>query len=116
MAWFRLACLHVEVDIDSLGTVFDGVAFLPVPQRSVYFGLALHIPTYLSKPLPVVLDFWRRFSPLFTNDLRYLWICKSGMLSDDLGLVMLPVKDKGYKEPLVSTFRERQLEHPTKRI
>lgn len=47
-----------------------------------------------SKRLPLVLDFDWLIAPLFADDLGDLWISKTRMLSNDLGLVMLTIEDK----------------------
>ena len=46
------------------------------------------------KSFPLVLNFNGLIAPLLTDDLRDLWIRKPRMLSNDLGLVMLAVKDE----------------------
>lgn len=49
------------------------------------------------KSFPLVLNFDRLAAPLLADDLGYLWVGEAGMLSDDLGLVVLTVKDECYK-------------------
>lgn len=57
---------------------------------------------YLSQSLPITLHFGCLFSPLFANNFRYLWVCESRILGNNLSLVMLAVKDESYKEMLAS--------------
>ena len=47
-----------------------------------------------SKGLPLVLDFGWLIAPLFADDLGDLWISKTRMLSNDLGLVVLTIQNK----------------------
>lgn len=47
--------------------------------------------------LPLVLDFDRLAAPLLADNLGYFWVSEAGMLSDDLGLVVLTVEDECYK-------------------
>jgi hypothetical protein len=62
-------------------------------------GLELLIceKTHLSKPLPLVFYFNWFCTPLVTDYLRDLWIGKSRMVSDDMGLIVLPIENKSCK-------------------
>ena len=44
--------------------------------------------------LPLVFDFSGLVTPLFADDLRYLWISETRVLSNDFSLMMLAVKDE----------------------
>jgi hypothetical protein len=44
--------------------------------------------------LPLVFDFGCLVTPLLADDLRYLWIGETRVLSDHLSLMMLAVKDE----------------------
>lgn len=98
MIWvlLRWASLRVAVGICNLGIVSDVVAFLPV-QYQFELSTAMYI-TYLSKLFPFVLHVQGLFAPLFANDLGYLGVRESWVLRNDLGLMMLAIKDESYKE------------------
>ena len=63
-----------------------------------------HRGAHLSQPFPLALYIRRLFSPLFTNNFGDLGICKSRVLLDNLGLVMLTIQDESYKEPYTSVL------------
>ena len=50
----------------------------------------------LAESFPPILFFGRLILPLLTNDLGYLWIGETGILTNDAGLVVLAVEYKGY--------------------
>lgn len=105
----RLIYQLVEAGIDNLDIVVDDVASLPIHQASVSTG-HLHIQSsvlYLGQSFPITLHFRCLFSPLFADDFRYFRVCKSGMLGDDLCLVMLTVKNESYKEYQFSSLSQR---------
>jgi hypothetical protein len=54
--------------------------------------------TNLSKILPNFLGLFTLSFPLLTNNLRNVGIIESRVASDDSLLVVLPIKDKCYKE------------------
>ena len=48
------------------------------------------------KRFPLVLDLGGLVLPLFADDLGDLWVGKAGILSDDLGLMVLTVQNESY--------------------
>lgn len=51
---------------------------------------------FLCKRFPLVLDLGRLILPLLADDLGDLWVGKTRILSDDLGLMVLTVQDESY--------------------
>lgn len=64
-------------------------------SATLYQGYSCN-QVYLRESFPLILGPYRKCSPLFSNDLRYLGIGKSWMLCYNSGLVMLAIEYKSY--------------------
>lgn len=51
---------------------------------------------FFGESFPLVLHFRRLVAPLLADDLGYYWIGKTGILGDDLSLMMLAIEDECY--------------------
>lgn len=62
---------------------------------------------FFCERFPLVLDFDGLIAPLLSDDLGDLRICKTWILRDDLGLMMLAIKDEGLVLSVSSGHRLR---------
>lgn len=101
------SCQFSEADIDIQGIVDDVAASPPIPEMKLAKAPTYQRSSYLRQSLPVVLNFGSLVPPLLPNDLRDLWIRKTRILCNDLCLIVLPIKNKGYNVE-VCQLRERK--------
>jgi hypothetical protein len=101
-----LPSLFVAVDIDNqdigAGDVFS------LPNQTIRFNRYTPDKTYFSKSFPLVLNFNWLTCPLFADYFRDLGVGEAWVKGNDLGLIMLPIKNESCIYESIRSSKQRR--------